>query len=217
MAVELVHPEIRAAIRTRIQSVVKAQSGALSLTSAGSVITRASGSFITNGFGVGDEVMVAGFTPVTPNGRAMISAVTALTMTLDRTLGTASAAAGTITAGTPQGRHWEGFSYAPSVGQPFFVENMLTPDSSVRALGSDGLIEHRIEGVFTLVYPAGQGTKPIESMAGAFLKHFKPGTGLTYGTTTGIVFGVRRASGLVQQPDWLRLVITASITAYTVN
>ncbi|HEY6965902.1 MAG TPA: phage tail terminator-like protein [Burkholderiales bacterium] len=218
MSIETIHADLRAAWRTLVLAVVKAQSGALSNVGAsGSVLSRASGSWITDGFGVGDEVMVAGFAAAQNNGRALVTAVTAADLTLDKALTTEAAGpAITVTAGLWQGRAWEGMPYAPTRGAPYVSETLRAISSQVRALGVGGTIAHTLLGTLVLFYPAGRGTLAVERMAGAIMKHLKPGTSLSYGTSAGVVTEASRAP-LLQEPDWISCPVLITMAAHTTN
>jgi hypothetical protein len=58
---------------------------------------RSTGSFITNGFAVGDEITASGFTTTANNGRSTITAVTATALTVTKTGGTTAEAACNVT------------------------------------------------------------------------------------------------------------------------
>lgn len=205
--IESARSDIRSALRQRALSVVKATTGTLTNVSvSGSTYTRAAGSFITDGFGQGDEVYAAGFAASNNNGRSLISSVAALTMTVDRALTTASAGASvSIVAGLPQGRAWELEPYSPVTKQPF-VEELLTILNApvVGISGSTKRVRHDALYILTLVYPIGKGPLAIERMAGALVKHFKPGTALSYGA---IQLGIDKAEStrIVRDDTWGRL------------
>jgi hypothetical protein len=77
----------------------------ISVTSGTQLITRASGSWLTDGFLVGQWVDLAGFTNADNNNRFRVTAITATTLTLGhgpRSLITEASASGrTVTAATP--------------------------------------------------------------------------------------------------------------------
>jgi hypothetical protein len=68
--------------------------GAASLSATATGYARASGSFVTNGFRVGDTVTVSGFTNPQNNGQAVVTAVAATSLTVSRALAVEAAAAG---------------------------------------------------------------------------------------------------------------------------
>jgi len=70
-------------------------SASLSATASGYARTAASGSFVTNGFQVGQTVTAVGFTNPLNNGRSVITAVTATALTVTKAGGTAAEAAAT--------------------------------------------------------------------------------------------------------------------------
>lgn len=80
--------------------------GAASLASTVAGVTRAAGDFTADGFQVGDVVTVTGFTDANNNGRFLVSAVVALTLTLTPLQGqtrTVEAAAAGRRAISPEG------------------------------------------------------------------------------------------------------------------
>lgn len=208
--------DIRAAVRERALTLSLATTGTLTnVSAAGSAYTRGSGSFVTNGFKVGDEIVASGFGQSGNNGRALITALTATVMTVDRALTTESAGASvSIASGFWQGRSWEGRPFTPVTGVPYISEQLRAVYSQVRALGKGGTVAHRFASVFRLNYPAGTGTNPIDRMAGALRYLFEPGTALVYGGATAIVTNVERTP-LDTSTPWLSCSVIASITAYT--
>lgn len=217
--IEDVYSDLRSAARQRALSVVKATTGSLTNVSvSGSTFTRASGSFITDKFGAGDEIYASGFAAGAINGRAMIVALAATTMQVDRTLATESAGATvSIVAGLPQGRAWENESYSPVVGQPF-VEESLRPISSppIGNNGAGAVVRHEVNYVLNLVYPANKRALAIEKMAGALLKHLKPGLGLSYGVAAArVMSGERRA--LIVDPAWVRCPVMITFALNTAD
>lgn len=218
MSAATIHPDLRAAFRERLLTVLKASTGTVTtIGAAGQTYTRSSGSFLADGFGIGDEVMVNGFTEASNNGRALIDELSATTMKVNRPL--VSEAAGDavqIKAGLWQGRAWEGFTFQPVVGQPYIAETMQPISSIKRTIGRKGTIEHRITGGLTLFYPNGRGTLAIERMAGVLLDHFEPGTPLISGASKAIVQQAE-ARGSYSDPDWLSRPVIITLLAYTAN
>jgi hypothetical protein len=70
-----------------------ATTGATSLSATATGYARAAGSFVTNGFRVGQTITASGFTNAANNGRAVITAVTATALTVTKTGGTVAEAA----------------------------------------------------------------------------------------------------------------------------
>lgn len=214
MTAALVHIDLRAAFRQKLLELVLADTGSVQIACAGATYSRTSGSFIDDGFSVGDEVTASGFASATNNGRAIITAVTATTMTIDRTLSTAAAATARLTAGLPAGRAWEGKEYIPTTGQPWVRESFRPLVSRPRSLGAGGTIEHQMTANLSLFYPSKKGTLAVERMAGAVLDAFAPGTSLAYAGNAGIIQQCER-SPLVEEPEWISAPVIVSITAYT--
>lgn len=217
MNIETVHLDVRAAWRQRLLTLLLATSGAISDVSvAGSAYTRASGSWITDGFAQGDEIMASGFGVSGNNGRAVIVTLTALVMTVDRVLTTESAGASvTIKAELPQGRKWEGVTYQPQVGVPYIDESVRPIADVTRSIGGQ-TVQHVISLDARLNYPAGYGTLAVERMAGKILGLFKPGTPLVYGQNKGVVERVERKA-LIESPEWVACPVSLTATAYSTS
>lgn len=210
-----VFTDLRSAFRERLLSLVLADTASQALSVAGATYSRAVGSFIADGFAVGDEIVATGFGTAGNNGRALITALTASAMTVDRTLVAEGAGAGRrIVAGLPSGRAWEGREFNQQIGQPWLRESFRPLVSAPRALGAGGTIEHRMTGNLSFFYPAKRGTLAVERMAGAVMDLLAPGTSLAYGQNAGVVQQCERAP-LVQEPDWISAPVIVSITAYT--
>ncbi len=111
---------------------------------------------------------------------------------------------------------WEGRPYTPVKGTPYISESVRPISSVVRALGVGGTIAHTINAAFQLHYPPGVGTSAIDAMAGSLLQHFRPGTGLSYGTSTAVVQQAERTA-LQQEPDWINCTVIITLVGHTVN
>lgn len=107
---------------------------------------------------------------------------------------------------------WQGETYRPVVGTPYITEAFVPVASQTRA----GYQVHTDLATFTLHYPIGAGTLPIETMAGQLLTHFKPGTKIEYTSAAAIVDEAER--GPAQQgEDWIDLTVTISLLGSTEN
>lgn len=70
-----------AANKVSLRSSVPSQCGTLAVDSAAKTITRAAGSFVTDGYRIGDVARTVGFADAGNNGSFVISSVTALALT----------------------------------------------------------------------------------------------------------------------------------------
>src|SRR4051812_5489676 len=97
------HSAIRLAVRARALTLPAiATTGSASLGVSSNAYTRASGSFLTDGFEPGMELSASAFADSTNNGVATITEVAALTMKVDKALVDAAGAAGkTLAVGLP--------------------------------------------------------------------------------------------------------------------
>jgi hypothetical protein len=74
-------------INIKVNVVIDATGNTITVADAANTFTRTSGSFITDGFVVGNEVTTTNFTNGANNGTFLISAVSALVMTVTTTVG----------------------------------------------------------------------------------------------------------------------------------
>lgn len=215
MSADLVHLNLRSAIRSRLLSLS-------SRVVSGTTISVAGNAFVdsANGFGsysVGDEITASGFTTPANNGSFMVTGVTAGSLVVDAVL-TNEAAGGVrqIAVGLPAGRAWEGRPFSPVIGRPYFSELMIPINSDVRALGLGGTIAHNVSANLTLRYPSGKGTAAIERMAGAFMELFRPGTAMSYGGTSVTILQAERRA-LIADVDWVSCPVIIDAVSYTAN
>lgn len=111
---------------------------------------------------------------------------------------------------------WQGREFAPVKGQAFIAESFTPVSSLVRGTGLGGYIAHTVSATFRLNYPTNAGTVAMETMAGALLQHFRPGTSITYDGISGLVLQAERA-GFTQEPDWLSSTVIVTLIGHTTN
>lgn len=109
---------------------------------------------------------------------------------------------------------WEGFTYYPKVGEPFWTEVLLPISSTAVAVGNRAEIRHVIQATVTLWYPSGRGTDQIETVAGKVLGAFRPGTPLEVGVNQAFVRSAERRP-INSDAGYLSLVVIVTIVAYS--
>ena len=103
---------------------------------------RASGSWITDGFYPGMEVLAAGFTNASNNVLSVVKVATALVLTVDANLTTEASAAGrSLTVGLPSRIAPENIEFTPDQGKPYIEENFLPGATEQITVGPGGEIE----------------------------------------------------------------------------
>jgi hypothetical protein len=171
------HLDWRLACRTRLLSLSVCTTGSVTLVATATGYTRAIGSFITDGFRVGMEVTPAGFTA---NPKAVITAVTAQTMTVDASRAVESGASGrSLTVGLPSGQAWEDVKFTPTARKPFIIEQYLPGPGELITLKPSGSVEYLPQYVVQVVTPDLTGGAASYSYADAVLAHFPVGMTLT--------------------------------------
>ncbi len=159
-------------------SVVTTGSATLAATSTG--YSRASGSFVTDGFTVGMEFTPAGFAV---NAVHVITAVTATLISTADTIAVETASSGrSLAVGLPTLRAWENVAFTPTAGRWYVEEDYLPGPSAQETLGSRGQVEALPQYVLKLYGTAGHGPEALYAAADALLTAFAPRTGLTLST-----------------------------------
>lgn len=183
------HKLARTAFRNRAVALSVATTGTISLSATATGYARASGSFITDGFLVGMEVVPTGFTQTT---YGIITGVTALALTIEggRTV-QASSSGRTLTVGLPLLRAWEntaGLTLSPT--RPYIVEQWVPATAAVTTMPSR--IGNRHEtglSIWNWYGIAGVGTDALDAQADALLARFATATEFTL--SDGAVVKVR--------------------------
>ena len=198
-------PSFRAAFRERLRTCVDLDV-TVAVTAAGGVFTRASGSWVNDGFAIGQELTLSGVSTL-----CIVNGVTADKLTTSAT----SLPSGSVRfqAKLPNAIAWEGQKFTPA-SSPFVAERVQKAATVRRGGGPQGTIEHRLLGHANLFYPARGSTLAIERMAGALMLHFKPGTALVRGADASTVQEVEQ-SPLMLDGEWLSMAVTVTALAHT--
>jgi hypothetical protein len=180
------------ALRTRARALVVATTGSMALAATTSGYTRADGgSFITDGFREGMEILVTGFAA---NGYRVVREVAAATLTTEETL-TAEISAGsrTIVAGLPETRFWEnekatrsGVQIATATPDRPYVEEEFVPATHTLVGGPRSGGEVTETGLYVIRWYglANRGPHAIRRSVKALLALFTPATTLAAGSHT---------------------------------
>jgi len=192
----LSHADYRLACRERALTLSVCTTGSTTLVAVAAGYTRASGSFVTDGFRAGMEVTPTGFTQTS---KSTITAVTAGALTIDggRTA-QASGAGRTLAVGLPAKRAWENIETTIVAGAPYVRESYLPGTLNQDTVGPLGWME--ATAIYQLDVSAPQDTGPdaLDRYADALTVHFSPRLSLT--TADGTVIRVRADGGLTRSP-----------------
>lgn len=183
------------AMRNRARGLSVATTGSTTLVATTTGYTRASGSFLTDGFVVGVELLPAGFSTNNPD---VITAVSALSITTANThTAQASGSGRTLSVGLPSLRSWEGIGIEPTEGLHFLEEEWVPATSEVITLpASSGTMQEA--GLYVLRWYGLQryGSTPIRKCVDALRALFTPGTNITAGASTVRIGTPRSASAV---------------------
>jgi hypothetical protein len=180
------HGAIHLAARALARTLAVCTTGSTTLEATAAGYTRASGSFLTDGFAVGMEVTPTGFTQTAVG---TITAVTALTMSINGGRTVQSSGSGrTLAVGFPSRVQYENRRLVPDAGHPYVAEEYLPGGGpSKETLGAFGELEVRPTYVLRLHAPPDSGLSALRGYTDALTTLFAPGTPITVGSDTARV------------------------------
>lgn len=203
--------DMRSAARAHLLSITLPMiAGDVTIT--GNVLTIPTGGLIEAGFKPGFYVTITGGDPVN-EGPWRCVGMDDDSMTFDVPLvpGTGTVA---LSVSLPKIEWQDEAGFIPVPSQPHLTEVFRRVGGKPVLMG--GQWRHDMLLTLTLFWPSGQGTIGPESMAGRLWKHFRPGTGLLYGSNKGKVINADQAPSLTE-PVWTAYPVTASVAAWTAN
>lgn len=202
--------ETRLALRTRLLTLSVATTGSATLAATATGYTRAAGSFVTDGFLPGMEILPAGFTTNTPQ---VIKSVAALTITTRGAPAVEDAASSrSLTCGLPSIRGWDNQRVSLLADRWAMEEGFLFQPQQMHSIaGANGIVERRGLYVIRLYGVQGPGVAALSEVADSILALFTPETTMTAGSETVRVRGnpgPYLSDFLPEPPGWIALVIT---------
>jgi hypothetical protein len=217
----LSHSVALLACRNLLATLEVCTTGSIGLAATATGYTRSTGSFITDGFKIGMEILPAGFAN---NDRQVIKSVAALTILTDSApTAEAEASSRSLTVGQPEYRAYPNIKYDPkqAAGRPYTEEEWLPGPSNVNTLG--GLAKYIAEPIYVvkLYGLAERGSEAIDAYTDAILETFAPGTSMSL--STGDTLQVRRSPApykgqiLNSVPGRAVVTITIPLWAFTSN
>lgn len=214
--------EMQYALRTQLLTMEPATTGSISLEVTSSGFVRSSGSFVTDGFEPGMEVLGAGFSAGANNDRFTIDSVVALTLNITGLTVEGSGSGRTLSVGLPIGRAWENIKFTPITGEPFIEEEFLSGPSSQITVGSDEATL-RVDPLYVvkIFAPEHVGVAAPNRYADAVLLAFKPNRKITL--TNGDVMRVRtdtspfRGQLTHRRAGWVVVPVTVPLFLFTQN
>lgn len=171
------HTDVRLALRAKLLTLSVCTTGSMTLAATATGYTRASGSFVSDNFVVGQEITPAGFGA---NVADVIIAVTATSITTKNSHAAEVAASGrSLSVLLPTSRAFENVDFTPVAGVPF-VEEQYAPGGAAKVtLGPLGEIE-ALPLYFPRVYvPSNTGFSAASRYADALVTLFAPDTDIT--------------------------------------
>jgi hypothetical protein len=211
------HDRIRMGCRAHLLTLEVCTTGVTTLAATSTGYTRTSGSFLADGFAIGMQLTPTGFTESTP---ARITALTALTITVDLPRATQTADSGrSLTVGLPDVA-WENVRYTPTPGRVWMREEYLPGGGSNLTLGTFATLTQLPLYVLHVVCPQFQDATACARYADALLRHFAPTTPLSVSGHTVTVRSdvVPSPSPLQSSGDgWVEVTVSIPLRVTTSN
>jgi hypothetical protein len=172
------------ALRSHALTLSVATTGSATLAATATGYTRATGSFLADGFTVGMEVVPAGFTQATPG---LVTQVAALALSIEGGRAVQAAGAGrSLSVGLPPLRAWENVAFTPLDGRWHVEEDYIPGDTRVLAMGGAAPMDEDPVYRLKLFSPSGYGTAGLYRVADALLALYAPRTTFTLAGSNGM-------------------------------
>lgn len=174
---------VHLALRNRALSLVVATTGPTNLSATATGYHRADGSFVTDGFLKGMEIVPAGFLA---NTARVIHDVTATDITTTTAPAVDAVAGGrSLSVGIPSLRAFENVSLTPESGRPYFEEDFVPATISLLTLPAQGGTVQE-NGLYVPKWYglSGVGISALRKSVDALKALFAPGTLITAGAHT---------------------------------
>ncbi len=203
-------------MRSRWLSMTILTTGAQSLSATATGFARTAGSFLTDGFAIGMEVTSSDFANAANNGKGIITAVSALSMTVTKKQLGSAGGVPTVVAGTanvvevagagksiaalvPMLREFDNTAVQRVAGVPLIEDRFVSAGNHLATYAAEGQAEDSGLYIVTWFGLAGQGTAAILRGTGALLQRFAPGTPMAM--SDGNVIRVRGESRSEPRPQ----------------
>lgn len=186
------HTAYHLACRAKALTLTVATTGSITQEATATGYARATGSYLTDGFAVGQQITdISGFTQTSA---CVIIGVTATTIAVEggRTV-QASGAGRTLTVGLPASRSWENVEFTPTTGTPYVEEQYVPGPTALEAFGPNGMIVARPMYVLHVYVKSNTGISGDGKYADKLITLFAPGTAITL--ASGDDFSVRADAG----------------------
>lgn len=202
---------LRAALEGHLVALRLADAGTRSdVAVATAGYRRTEGSFVADGFRAGDTILVAGFSEAGNDGAAILRAVTAEELTVDRALTPEAAGPPVgIVATLPAARKFDGQPFVRPAAAPWVRVALKPVGANVAAFGAGGLLRQRGTLLVDLCEPVadGFGLARLERLAAGLRGHFRAGAAIARDGLVVRILGLRR--GAVQETrDFLSLPVS---------
>lgn len=170
------HGALKRALRTRLRTLSVCTTGSVTLAATATGYSRASGSFLTDGFRVGMELVPTGFSD---SAAKTIRAVSALAITTEPapTATNVAASGRTLAVGLPASVAYENVAHTPpDTPAPWVGEQYLPGPMARITMGPSGLLEVLPLYIVTVYTAIAIDTAALDAYLAALLNHFAPGT-----------------------------------------
>lgn len=210
---------VQLALRARALTLSVATTGSMALAATTTGYSRLTGSFLADGFVIGQEVTPVGFAT---NTVGTVTAVSALSMTISGGR-TAEASAGgrTLRVGLPSAQSWENVLFTPTTGRPYIEEQYVPGPVAQVTIGPLGDIEFRGLYVLHVYAPSNTGISADGKYADRLLDLFAPRTAIAL--SNGDVIRIRsdvapyRGQRVQPEPGWSLIPVNIPFRLRTAN
>lgn len=209
-------------IRDLVETLSVCTTGPTTLAATTLGYTRTAGSFVTDGFAVGMEVLASGFVKSANNGRKTITDVTATLISCDGFVADVAATGRTLFVGPPAGRAMENMVYTPVSPAPWLEEQYIPGPRYLGGISEFARISVEPQYAIRIHVKENTGTRAAHAYATALLNLFPPALVLM-ALPNGDVLKVRADVGpfrgqlLPSRPGFVVVPVTIPFRLHSIN
>lgn len=219
---------LQLALRNRALGVSVVTTGSTNLSATSAGYARSAGSFVTDGFYPGMEVLPSGFG--VNGGRGVVQKVAALLLTIyDGCEVEAEASGRTLTVGFPNVRVFDNLpavdgttvlDEGPVRDRPFVIEDFIPATHTLETMARNGIVTETGLYVLKLFVKENVGASALRKYVQALKALFAPGQGITVTDAQAWVSGdVAPFESQIRndKPGWANITLTIPWVALTTN
>lgn len=221
------HFDIKVAVRDRLLTSplrFSLASSGLSISGVSGqsgILSRTSGSFLTETWKEGDEIQLSGFASGGNNGPMVITELTPNQLRIrclpNRTLVNEAAGPSVVVSlGLPRAFQLENRKFSPVPGFPWMREAYLGGDSVGTSIGPNRRVRAETLYQLSLFAPLDVGSASLDSLCDFIIERLHPGLSLIRNGQTSTILTCGRAPAIAED-EWMQIPISLTLRTFSIT